>query len=305
MDIENLDFEKFVNTLFEASEFYERILQLDLEKDMIYTEVRECNSLNKSALVDKLKRLQLEVNQRKESSIFNYDVYPSTQFFIPTKKECEELKISSEKNISTLKKVFLKKIRMSIDSLSNVIKGELVLAYKNVTKELISFYLKGEFIPCSSIKKRNDILRDFENDIIWFGYIKYILEFKKDEINDDTNKNEVEDNSLNVEVNKYSIKAIALYYYFLIECGIEKPFDIRQGGKIKAMQEVSLLFRIDWGQFCKEYNKMNESGRNRMVYQRNRDKDYLCAIELLKKCPEKNIKAIIMAENEYKNLPSK
>lgn len=45
--------------------------------------------------------------------------------------------------------------------------------------------------------------------------------------------------------------------------------------------------------------------RDRMLYEKNRDKNYLNAIELLKKCPEKNMKAVIMAEEEYKNLPVK
>jgi hypothetical protein len=61
----------------------------------------------------------------------------------------------------------------------DLIDRELVIAYESLTKNHLSYYQNCALIPYNSSEQRKEILRDFENDNLWFSYIKYLFELKK------------------------------------------------------------------------------------------------------------------------------
>ena len=97
---------------------------------------------------------------------------------------------------------------------------------------------------------------------------------------------------------KLSIRAIALYYVFRIEKGIELPFDKRTPNKTKAIETVTSERQIDNREFRREWDNVvnNPSKRINNKY----EKDYRQAIQLLNEDKNTNKEAIILAKDELK-----
>jgi hypothetical protein len=103
----------------------------------------------------------------------------------------------------------------------------------------------------------------------------------------------------NSEHKKPSIRAIALYYYFLITKGIELSFDNREVGVTKAMIEVTDDWKIDNRTFREEWGIVNEPKTRKNT---KFIKDYRQAIQLLEKNIRKNNDAIALAKSELRIL---
>ena len=101
----------------------------------------------------------------------------------------------------------------------------------------------------------------------------------------------------NSEYKKPSIRAVALYYYFLITQRIELSFDDKEVGKTKAIKNVTDDWKIDNREFWKEWKKINVREKRIVI---DHYKDYNMAIQLLNKNKSRNNDAIALAKSEKK-----
>jgi hypothetical protein len=174
MENNKMDFDLYVRTLYKATQYYEKIIELEKLKEIEYLD-NGCKNFN--ILTD----FQNEIDELKKISFFNYDHFPTSLFFVPTSKEIEIIELNRLRALEILKKRTLwESDPLTISEMEkDLIDRELVIAYESLTKNHLSYYQNCALIPYNSSEQRKEILRDFENDNLWFSYIKYLFELKK------------------------------------------------------------------------------------------------------------------------------